>query len=128
MIIKPGKPPNLPSSYRPITLLPTIAKVYERCLLAKLISIERRLHIIPDEQHSFRTKHSTATQLIRVSKILIRNFNQNRFTIMTALDVEAAFDKVPFRHLLFKMHVLKFPDWVIDCSTVTSHKGHARLK
>jgi len=30
---------------------------------------------------------------------------------MTAPDVEAAFDKVPFKHLLFKMSRLNFADW-----------------
>ena len=112
MIVKPGKPTNLPSSYRPITLLPTIAKVCERCQLSSFL-LNGNSQIIPDEQRGFRSKHSIATQLTRVSEILIRIFNRNRFTIMTALDVEAAFDKGPFKHLLFKMHVLKFPDSVI---------------
>jgi len=113
VIPKPGKPPDNPNSYRPITLLPTLGKVYERCILGVLQRVERRLKIIPDEQHGFRSSHSCGTQLARVSETLARAFNRGKFTIMTALDVEAAFDKVPFKHLLFKMSRLNFPDWSI---------------
>ena len=113
IIPKPGKPPDNPNSYRPITLLPTLGKVYERCILGVLQRIERRLNIIPDEQHGFRTKHSCATQLARVSETLVRGFNRGKYTVMTALDVEAAFDKVPYKYLLYKMSRLNFPDWSI---------------
>ena len=87
--------------------------MYERCILGVLQRIERRLNIIPDEQHGFRTKHSCATQLARVSETLVRGFNQGKYIVMTALDVEEAFDKVPYKYLLYKMSRLYLPDWSI---------------
>ena len=36
MIPKPGKPRMLPGSYRPISLLPVLSKVFERLLLARM--------------------------------------------------------------------------------------------
>ena len=110
---KPGKPPHCPNSYRPITLLPTIGKVFERCLLEKLLQIEKRLSVLPDEQHGFRKGHSCSTQLARVTDAIIRKYNCGKHIIMTALDVEAAFDKVPHKYLLYKMSKFHFPDWVI---------------
>lgn len=110
---KEGKPPDSPSSYRPITLLPTLGKVYEYCLLSFLRLIENRLNILPNEQHGFRTSHSTSTQLARVSETLITKYNQGKATVMVALDVEAAFDKVPLKYLLYKMARLSFPNWTI---------------
>jgi hypothetical protein len=35
---KPGKDPALPSSYRPISLLDTIGKVFEMILLSRILS------------------------------------------------------------------------------------------
>jgi len=110
---KEGKPPDSPSSYRPITLLPTLGKIYEYCLLSNLRIIEKRLNVIPNEQHGFRAAHSTGTQLARVSENLIRNYNQRKATVMVALDIEAAFDKVPLKYLLYKLHCLSFPNWTI---------------
>ena len=36
-ILKPGKDPALPSTYRPITLLDTIGKLFEKILLARIL-------------------------------------------------------------------------------------------
>jgi len=110
---KEGKPPDSPASYRPITLLPTLGKVYEQCVLSFLQRIEKELHIIPHEQHGFRASHSTGTQLARVLETLIRNYNHGKYTVMVALDIEAAFDKVPHKYLLYKLSQFRFPDWTI---------------
>ena len=37
-VLKPGKDPALPSSYRPISLLDTIGKLFEKILLARILS------------------------------------------------------------------------------------------
>jgi hypothetical protein len=37
-ILKPGKDPSLPSSYRPICLLDTIGKLFEKILLSRILS------------------------------------------------------------------------------------------
>jgi hypothetical protein len=36
MIQKPGKPPNEKTSYRPISLLPIVSKIFEKLLLRRL--------------------------------------------------------------------------------------------
>jgi hypothetical protein len=36
-ILKPGKDPTLPSSYRPIGLLDTVGKLFEKILLARIL-------------------------------------------------------------------------------------------
>jgi len=37
LLLKPDKPSTNPASYRPISLLPTISKIFEKILLKKLI-------------------------------------------------------------------------------------------
>jgi len=36
-VLKPGKDPALPSSYRPITLLDTIGKVFEKIIFNRIL-------------------------------------------------------------------------------------------
>jgi len=36
-ILKPGKDPTLPSSYRPVSLLDTIGKLFEKILLSRIL-------------------------------------------------------------------------------------------
>lgn len=59
MIPKPAKPINLVSSYRPISLLPVMSKIFEKILLTRLKPILLEHEIIPEHQFGFREKHST---------------------------------------------------------------------
>jgi hypothetical protein len=65
-ILKPGKHPALPSSYRPISLLDTIGKVFEKILLSRILSEVGERGLLRDEQFGFRPKHSTSLQLARL--------------------------------------------------------------
>ena len=49
-ILKPGKDPALPSSYRPICLLDTIGKVFETILLSRILSEVSGRGLLRDEQ------------------------------------------------------------------------------
>jgi hypothetical protein len=52
-ILKPGKDPTLPSSYRPICLLDNIRKLFERILLSRdLLEVNER-GMLRDEQFDF---------------------------------------------------------------------------
>lgn len=102
---KPGKDRRFPASYRPITLLPTIAKLFERLLLRRLYpALEPR-----PEQFGFRSQHSTTLQLTRVLHLLAEEHNFGRHTAAVFLDVEKAFDRVWHPGLLFKLIQVSLP-------------------
>lgn len=66
-IQKHGKDPFNPSSYRPISLLSSLGKIFERILLKRLnMHIENDV-IIPNQQFGFRKAHSCNHQLARVA-------------------------------------------------------------
>jgi hypothetical protein len=64
--LKPGKPPNEPMSYRPISLLPILSKVYEKLLLCRLLPIVENRRLLPDHQFGFHQRHSTIHQTHRI--------------------------------------------------------------
>jgi len=58
-ILKPWKYPAQPSSYRPISLLDTIGKLFEKILLVRILQVINERGLLRDEQFGFRPKHST---------------------------------------------------------------------
>jgi hypothetical protein len=60
LILKPEKPPNELTSYRPISLLPTVSKVFEKILLKRLLPMVENNILIPNHQlFGFRQRHSS---------------------------------------------------------------------
>jgi hypothetical protein len=93
-ILKPGKDPALPSSYRPVSLLDTIGKLFEKILLSRILHEVSGRGLLRDEQFGFRPKHSTALQLTRLVERVSRNFDEKMLTGAVFLDVAKAFDTV----------------------------------
>jgi hypothetical protein len=54
--LKPGKPPTELTSYRPISLLPTVSKVLEKLLLKRLFPVVESNGLIPNRQFGFRKR------------------------------------------------------------------------
>ena len=102
-IPKPGKDANNVSSYRPISLLPTISKVFERIFADRLDVIIQQKDLLPNHQFGFRKKHSTIQQIHRVTNKIITDFDNKMFCVSVFLDVAKAFDKVWHEGLLFKL-------------------------
>jgi hypothetical protein len=57
LTLKPGKPNEL-KYYQPISLLPTVPKVFEKHLLKRLLSMVENNGLVPTHQFGFRQRHS----------------------------------------------------------------------
>jgi hypothetical protein len=66
MILKPGKPPNKVDSYRLISLLPIMSKLFEKLLLIRLKSVVTKKKLILNHQFGFRNQHSTLEWVHRI--------------------------------------------------------------
>jgi hypothetical protein len=86
-ILKPGKDPTLPSSYRPIRLLDTVGQLLEKVLLARILREVSERGLLRDEQFGFRPRHSTTLQLARLVERVNRNLDERRLTGAVFLDV-----------------------------------------
>lgn len=109
MIHKHGKPPHEHTSYRPISLLPVLAKLFEKLLATRLMKIITDNNLFPDHQFGFREKHSTIEQVHRVVDIVNKTFEEKKYCSALFLDVSQAFDKVWHEGLLFKIK-MNVPD------------------
>lgn len=103
LILKPGKPPEAVSSYRPISLLPVLSKLLENIILQRLKPIINERKLIPDHQFGFRQQHSTVEQVNRVYNIAREALEQKKYCTAAFLDISQAFDKVWHPGLLYKL-------------------------
>jgi hypothetical protein len=71
-ILKPGKDPALLLSDRPISLLDTIGKLFEKILLAGILHKVNLRGLMRDKQFGFIPKHSTSLQLARLVERITR--------------------------------------------------------
>lgn len=112
-ILKPDKDPTDPVSYRPISLLPIIAKMAEIIIRNRLQTfLELNDTIIP-EQFGFRYTLSTTQQLLRVTEYIHEGFQNNQTTVAIFLDISKAFDRVWITGLIFKLFRIGVPDYIV---------------
>lgn len=113
MILKPGKPPEELTSYRPISLLPVLSKLFEKVLHKRLIKIVEERNLIPKHQFGFRHKHSTIDQVHRITHIIEQAMEDRKVCSAVFLDVTQAFDKVwheGLNHKLRRMLPAKYAE------------------
>lgn len=110
LLRKPFKSATDPSSYRPISLLPLLSKLFEKLLHPRLRQIIDP--ILRPEQFGFRQGHSTTQQLLRVVTAFLNAKNSHRHTTAVLLDFKAAFDRVWHLGLLYKLSLI-FPPPVV---------------
>ena len=114
LIPKPNKPKNLVTSYRPISLLPTLAKLFEKVILSRIRPILQAQNIIPNSQFGFRARHSTIHQIHRLTDLISASLEKKQFCPAVFLDVSQAFDRVWHKGLLYKLkHFLPAPYYLI---------------
>jgi hypothetical protein len=104
MIAKPDKPQHEKQSYRPISLLPAMSKIFEKLLLKRLKPIILDRNIVPPHQFGFREGHSTVEQVHRITNEIESALENKEICSAIFLDVAQAFDKVWHDGLKFKLH------------------------
>lgn len=102
MIYKPGKPENELSSYRPISLLPVLSKVFERLFKARILCFVK----LPTHQFGFTTGHGTTEQCHRVVHYIQSALQEGEYCAAVYLDIKQAFDRVWHTGLLYKLRAI----------------------
>lgn len=103
LLPKPGKELQNVASYRPISLLPVLSKIFEKLLLGRLLPIIEERNLIPSHQFGFRNRHGTIEQVHRVVKKISDDLEHKRYCSAAFLDISQAFDKVWHDGLCYKL-------------------------
>ena len=88
------------SNYRPVSNLPFISKVVERCMLLQLSRHCEDFNLQPDYQSAYRENYSCETAVLRISNDILWAFEKQSITSLVAIDLSAAFDTVDHAILL----------------------------
>ena len=118
MLLKPNKPVILTTSYRPISLISSIMKLFERVIEQRPRSHLEDIGFINKHQSGFRRAKSTDDHFFRLSQFVMESFNGREHVVATFLDVEKAFDNVWHNGLGYKIFQLGLPTkmmhWLSD--------------
>ena len=118
MLLKSDKLPSLTTSYRPISLMSSIMKLFERVIEQRLRSYLEDIGFINKYQSGFRQHKSTDDHLFRLSQSVMESFNRKEHVVAAFLDVEKAFDNVWHNGLRYKIFMLDLPTkmthWLSD--------------
>lgn len=107
----PKKPnPAGLADLRPISILPVISKVLERCMEVQLRKYISDHNILPTSQSGFRPNHSCTTALLKVTDDIIRARDGGLCGILVLLDYSKAFDKVNHSMLLALLRYVGLSD------------------
>ncbi|GBP26799.1 Probable RNA-directed DNA polymerase from transposon X-element [Eumeta japonica] len=91
---KPGKSYNVSSSYRPISLLSSLDKLYEKILETRLSNHLLNKGLIINAQSGFRPQHSRPQQDLRLVEHISEGFKRKHKTVAVIFDVAKAIDRV----------------------------------
>lgn len=101
-IHKKGKKDDI-KNYRPIALLNTLSKVFEKIVYERIVGFFEGGKLISDRQNGFRKGKSTIRAIYQALERVLESLDRGRDTIAVCLDLSKAFDSVDHQLLLLKL-------------------------
>ena len=92
-----------PNNYRPISVLSTIARIFEKVIYKQFYDYLSRKNILDPRQSGFRSLHSTVTALLDLTNQWCFNIDRGLINGVLFLDLKKAFDTVDHNLLLIKL-------------------------
>ncbi|CAB0036598.1 unnamed protein product, partial [Trichogramma brassicae] len=126
LLPKPGKPPDEPSSYRPLCMLDTAGKILERIIRDRLEVFTERPGGLSDLQYGFRRERSTINAIESVIATARRAVAGKRwhrgtkqYCAVVTLDVKNAFNSARWNNILSALRRMNVSEYLLR--TITSY-------
>ena len=101
-IHKSGKKHDV-ANFRPISLLSTFSKIYEKVMYQRLSSFFQINSIINSRQYGFRPQHSCEHALLDAKNTILGALHRKQIALLLLIDFSKAFDMVDHTILLGKL-------------------------
>lgn len=101
-IYKKGEETNI-KNYRPISILPSISKIFEKAMYLNLTRHLEKYNLYNEEQHGFRKQKSTITALISFIESVIDSLDEKNQAAGIFMDLSKAFDSISHSKMIDKL-------------------------
>ena len=91
------------TNYRPISLLPSFSKIFEKIVYNRLIEFINSNNVLSVNQYGFRHKHSTYMAVLELYNRISLAIDKNEFCAGIFIDLSKAFDTINHKILLEKL-------------------------
>ena len=88
--------PSLLTNYRPISLMPTLSKIFERAMFTQLYSFFITNNILCEQQYGFIAGHSTELAATKLIDHTYEQIDQQKISVHIYIDLSQAFDTLNF--------------------------------
>ena len=124
-LFKKGDSPLL-VNYRPISLLPTISKVFERVIHNQMYEYFNQFNLLAEQQYGYRKQHSTEYEAIKLIDHVSKEMEAGKTPTSVYIDLSKAFDTLTFEVLLYKLKYYGVTDTAFDLlkSYLTNRKQY----